>query len=454
MVIRNKESLCRQAKLYFYDSLSGEGSELIPESIKNHLDQCQQCKEKIEQLKDALESKDCSKSNSRQNTSAVTTMLELHFAHIGEYVTCKTVRPFLPGLLDPTIDIRIPTPITVHLDNCPQCKDDLKKIQNLNLSSTQLYRTSQFFADKTKQQATQYPEISPAIKAMAIRADSEITTIFHIDESAKTKQAGNSNGLYSGFPINVEVLEPKPEVEQPVVSIDFAAALKKKIAAMNLKPLLKVGLAAAALIMIGVFFFRDTTPVEAEGVADMYGAIERVENIYIAQYKADSTEPERERWISHTLNISMIKGKKEVSFVNIKTGMKKTKNLDTGVIEPQELPEDYLIEAKQTMFDVIDALGLISFKNISEVQKNSKWTLADDQSQATEGIKVYKLNYTHKSTPSYKLCFVNSDFFPEQIKYYSASIGQSEPELKTVYKIRSMDESEMKTFIEGEGFKI
>ena len=165
MVIRNKESLCRQAKLYFYDCLSGEGCELIPESIKNHLDQCQQCKDKIEQLKAAIESKDCNKSNSRQNISAVTTMLELHFAHIGEYVTCKTVRPFLPGLLDPTIDIRIPTPITVHLDNCPQCKEDLKKIQNLNLSSTLLYRTSQFFADKTKKQTTEYSEISPAIKA-------------------------------------------------------------------------------------------------------------------------------------------------------------------------------------------------------------------------------------------------------------------------------------------------
>ena len=243
MVVRNHKSLCRQAKQYYYDSLSEGGCELIPESIKEHIEHCRKCKKKIKQLKTVLSNNDCFKSKTRQNTSAVTTMLELHFAYIGEHVTCGTVRPFLPGLLDPTIDIRIPTPITVHLDNCRQCTEDLKKIRMLNLNGTQLYRISQFFADKTKQQTAEYSEIDPAVKAMTRQADSGITTIYHVDESAKNKQDGNSNGLYSGFPIKVKVLEPEPEIEQPVVSIDFAAALKKKIAAMNLKPLLKVGFA-------------------------------------------------------------------------------------------------------------------------------------------------------------------------------------------------------------------
>ena len=246
----------------------------------------------------------------------------------------------------------------------------------------------------------------------------------------------------------MEVLEPKPEVEQPVVSIDFAAALKKKFAAMNLKPFLKVALAAAAVIMIGLFLFRDTNPVEAEGVTDMYGAIEGNENIYIAQYKAGSTEPTQERWISHTLNISITKDKNEIVLVNIKTSREKTKNLDTGIIELRKIPEDYLIDAKQTMFK---ALGLISFKNISELQKKSKWIPVDDYGEAANGIKVYDLHYTDKTRLSYRRCYVNTETFPERIEIYSSSIGKSEPELKIIYKIRSINEREISTVIQSEG---
>ena len=450
MVIRNQESLCQQAKLYFYDSLYEESCETIPESIKNHLAQCQKCKEKIEQLENMLKSEDYCKSKSGQNTSAVTTMLELHFAYIGKHVTCETVRPFLPGLLDPTLEIRIPTPITVHLDNCPQCTEDLKKIRELNLNSTQLYRLSQFFADRTNRQAKEYSEMATVVKAMANRADSEITTIYHVDESAKNKQAGNSNGLYSGFPINVEVLEPEPEVEQPVVSIDFAAALKKKIAVMNLKPLLKVGLAAAAVIMIGFFLLRDTNPLEAEGVADMYNAIQGAENVYIARFNADMTEPTQERWISHTLNVSINKDRKQFSLININTGIEESKNLDTGAIEKQELPKDILIDFKQEM---AGCLGLTPSDKISDLPPDSHWRLTEDQSQATEGIKVYDLDYTESTYLYKRRCYIDSKtFFPEKIKVYRTLKGQSESELIIVYRIRSIKESEIKKIIRDEGF--
>jgi hypothetical protein len=450
MVVRNHNNLCQDAKLYYYDCLFGEGCEQIPESVNNHLKHCRKCQKKIEQLKVALSTKKCIKSEAGQNTSAVTTMLELHFAYIGKLVTCETVRPFLPGLLDPTLEIRIPTPITVHLDNCPQCAEDLNKIRELNLPSTQLYCISQFFADRTNQQTTEYSEMAPVIKTMANRADSEITTIYHVDESAKNKQAANSNGLYSGFPINVEILEPKPEVEQPVVSFDFAAALKKKIAAMNLRPLLKVGLAAAAVIMIGIFLLSDTKSLEAESVEEMYKAIQGVENVYIVSFNADMTGRLQERWISHTLNISMIKNKKEVALANIKTGREKTKNLDTGVIERRKIPEDILINAKQEM---AGCLGLTPFNKISDLPPDSQWRLVDDQSQATEGIKVYDLDCAEQTSRYlYKLrCYVDSETFPEKIQVFRTLKGQSEFELITVYKIHSIKESEIKKIIRDEG---
>ena len=146
MITQNHNSLCKEAKLYYYDCLCEESCGLIPQSISSHIEQCPHCQKQINQLKVALSQKDCIKSQQGQDRSAVTTMLQLHFAYLAEHVTCETVRPFLPGLLDPAIEIRIPTPITAHLDNCRQCDEDLKAIRKLNLNSTQLYGLSQFFA--------------------------------------------------------------------------------------------------------------------------------------------------------------------------------------------------------------------------------------------------------------------------------------------------------------------
>ncbi|NQT03750.1 MAG: hypothetical protein HQ580_17105, partial [Planctomycetes bacterium] len=116
MVARNYNLLCEEAKLYYYDCLCNESHGIIPESISDHIEQCQHCQEQIGQLTAVLSQTDGMESGQRQVNSAITTMLELHFAYIGKRVTCKTVRPFLPGLLDPALEIRILTPITAHLD--------------------------------------------------------------------------------------------------------------------------------------------------------------------------------------------------------------------------------------------------------------------------------------------------------------------------------------------------
>ena len=344
MIAPNRNSLCREAKLYYYDFLSDESRGLIPESISDHIEQCQHCREQINQLKVVLSQTDGIEPEQGQVSSAITTMLELHFAYIGERVTCKTVRPFLSGLLDPALEIRIPTPITAHLDNCKQCSEGLEAIRELNLNRKQLCRLSQLFADKPGEDnincsqakaaiiavvfmalheinegvlkhlctcpncrsalyqyresvrtdllhsekaqkefpceeisatdifdyclpygidpaADQYAkfreslishlrscpkclakmqELHRTIYNIADRAESEVVTIYHIDEPAKAQVVGESEDLYTGFPIRVEIAgcEDKADVEQPTSTVDFTTALKQKISAMNLKPLL------------------------------------------------------------------------------------------------------------------------------------------------------------------------------------------------------------------------
>jgi hypothetical protein len=51
-------------------------------------------------------------------------------------------------MADPVLQTRVLTPITLHLDNCKQCSDDLETIRKLNLYNTQLCQLGQMFAEK------------------------------------------------------------------------------------------------------------------------------------------------------------------------------------------------------------------------------------------------------------------------------------------------------------------
>lgn len=148
MVAFNFNPLCKEAEPYYYDFLSSEGLELVPESVILHIKQCQYCQEQISQLTRVLTvAGGQTESESGQVSSPTTMMLKLHLAYVGKPVSCETIKPFLPSLLDPALRIGIPTPITVHIDNCQKCSEDLEAIQKLNLSRKQMRRLSQLFAD-------------------------------------------------------------------------------------------------------------------------------------------------------------------------------------------------------------------------------------------------------------------------------------------------------------------
>lgn len=147
MIAPNVESPCQQARLHYYDFLFHESQGLVPASVVDHIQSCQYCQDQLDQLEGLLSHcHDYADLGPRPAGLTVTTMLRLHFAYVGERVTCATVRPFLPSLLDPALKIRIPTPITAHLDNCQQCAEDLRAIRELRLSRKQLCRLSQLFA--------------------------------------------------------------------------------------------------------------------------------------------------------------------------------------------------------------------------------------------------------------------------------------------------------------------
>ena len=146
MIVQDHESICRRAEPYYYDFLCGNKQEDIPDALWEHISQCDHCRTEVYLLKIALNKGPKSRED-ETITSAIIANLELHFAHTGQPVSCDTVKPFLPILTDPAFDVRVPTPITVHIDKCGQCAGDLETIRSLNLSHKQLCRLGQIFAE-------------------------------------------------------------------------------------------------------------------------------------------------------------------------------------------------------------------------------------------------------------------------------------------------------------------
>jgi len=168
MIAPHSDSLCRQVEPHYYEFLSNKDHQLIPEPIIDHIEQCENCRESIKQLEAELSQAAANfESEQSQTDSAVTRMLKAHFAYVGRHVTCSTAKPFLPALLDPALEIRIPTPITVHLHDCQWCSEDLETIQALNLNRKQLHRLSQLFAEEPPQDHTQCSDMRERAKSVA-----------------------------------------------------------------------------------------------------------------------------------------------------------------------------------------------------------------------------------------------------------------------------------------------
>lgn len=275
----------------------------------------------------------------------------------------------VPYGLDPTSDqyAKFRESLTSHLRICPNC---LAKMQQLH----------------------------DTVYGIVERPESEVITVYHIDESAKAKATSETEELYAGFPIRVDVKQRKEEVkaEQPVPAIDFAATLKQKISIKKLKPLLKTGAVAAAIILMAVVLFQSIPTAKAVTLSQIYKALEKVRNVYISRFVPDKTEPIQEKWVSHTLNIYMSKTGKQLVLWDIPNGVRKSKQVDTAVTEIVPLTA---VSVADTEKKITGSLGVMPFYDISDVPEDADWSrVADkDLEAAAKGVEVYDLTWTERA---------------------------------------------------------
>jgi len=134
MVALDGSESCRDAEVYYHDYMQDPRDPSVPPSVAVHIEHCLHCRRRIETLQQALrELEDRPERALSEKNSQLIAELQLHFEHIDDPLACADVKPFLCRLLSQLVRFRIPTPVTVHVDQCAQCADDLDSLRQLAL---------------------------------------------------------------------------------------------------------------------------------------------------------------------------------------------------------------------------------------------------------------------------------------------------------------------------------
>jgi hypothetical protein len=143
MISRHDHSQCEKAREYYFEYLESSSRWTIPGAILTHLATCDHCRVQVDRLDEAVGAGPAASGDWKDEQDDVTIdLLSHHLAYADSAVTCTQVKPFLPSLADPELEIRIPTPITAHVDRCEQCRADVATLRSLQLSGRQLHRLS------------------------------------------------------------------------------------------------------------------------------------------------------------------------------------------------------------------------------------------------------------------------------------------------------------------------
>jgi hypothetical protein len=302
-------------------------------------------------------------------------------------------------------------------------------------------------------------ELHRTIYRICERPESDVVTIYQIDETAKGRIAEQPDAPYAGFPIKVEIRkkeEAEMEAESLSPDVDFAVALRQKTSRINLRPLLRTGAVAAVIILMAVVLFQNIPTAKAVTLERIYQAIEKIRNVHITSFTSSKEEPAQELWISKTLNIYVTKTAKQFVLWDIANKTKKTKQPDVGITDTAGLPDDVIAGIEGIMSS---ASGIMPFHNISDVPQDAEWSRVDDKSiNAAKGIEVYDLTWSKKthggSVVFWKWrVFADSETsLPRKVEWYQKLAADSEYTLNSAMDVEYLSEGEVRKAIKEASF--
>ncbi|MDD5326865.1 MAG: hypothetical protein PHY02_03510 [Phycisphaerae bacterium] len=455
----------------------------IPTPIVTHLCDCQQCSEDLDTIQRL--------NLSRKQLCRLSQLFAEKSA--GGGVSCMEAQNAIPSVVSMVFS-ETDLKALKHLCTCPVCRTLIyEERQKLCDSLSEDIQSSEFLCEsvsasdffdyvvpyginpaddqyaKFRESFTSHvinclkclakmQELHKAIYGICERAESGIITIYHVDESAKAQALKQPDVPYIGFPVRVGVSGLKDaEAESLSPTIGFGAALKQKVLGTNLKPLLKTGAVAAAVIFIAAALLLNIPTAKAVTLERIYEAIEKIKNVYISSFVPDKTEPTQEKWVSRTLNSYMTKTAERCVFYDITDKTVRIKHLDTDVVDIARLTAEDIagIENK-----IIGSLGLVPFYDISNIPQGADWNRVTDQDSefAAKGLEVYDLAWT-ETTYGGSAVLKKWRFFvsiktnlPQKIEIYQLLPAEAEYVLMSFVTVEYLDDTKILSVIKEASF--
>ena len=359
---KEKHPVCEEARACYYDFLTGEAA--IPDRIREHIEICSECRGEVDRLRRELEpGRSCP-------SSPMVDMLALQASLFDRWISCTQTKPFLAVFSGAGCAPGVMTPITAHIEHCPDCRKELEILCSLHLNPSQAAAAGRFLAGDSTAEAQIEPEVKNVLSDMQRRPDSGILTQMRLDEKTG----------------------------------DFVTTLAKERAGSGtsggskIGPLIRRSAVAAAVLLFAFIFICRTPEVKGLDLNEVYRALGNVlnvtitsygtpndENVSITSYGLEETEPIQQIWISNALDIQLYVEKDRAILWDL---AKKQRIVKTSTGQ-EILPISHAVKKLEIPW------GLLPVRNISNLPAGYRWKVVQDpQLQKEPDTIVYDLIWT------------------------------------------------------------
>lgn len=342
--MQNHRSKCCDVRPYYYDILCEESHDDVPDAALLHVSECYYCQSEIERLGAALNEADDSANAQSRRDAKLLQLLRLHFSYTNKTVTCCTVKPFLPSMTDELVRIRIPTPITAHLEQCTRCASDLSALRGLELSQAP---SDRFALGKHVEHAgADDPDVA------LLPTDSDMSDA---DESG----AGHGKPI----PLNINGEDSEQDAQVHSTARDW--------------PIVKTGLrlfsrhvgkiAAVLAISFVLLALTNVSPVEAGPGSPWHEALLSTHYFHISSTAgAGHDRPDREMWVLRDERVFVERDVKKdsISLLDLPGGQRRSIKLSTGKLDVEPIAP-HRLRALEQEFKTL--AGIVSFGRLDGI---------------------------------------------------------------------------------------
>ena len=434
MTVENNK--CQNAEPFFYEFFNGS-SLTIPDEVVEHIENCSSCLSSIASMKDVFEqSNDALPSNSRH--AILASELGRHYSFLDKPVTCSSVKPFMAGFSDPTMQITVPTPITVHVQHCEKCREDINTIKSFHYHSEALAVIGDFLSGKHSDGTNNVSK--GALNGILTRPDSEIVTIFSIDRSVGIANLTTAKRQTGKWPISVQVLQKDSQARRQTEQ-----SRQKRTRSI---PFLKTGIAAATILFMFILFPRIATSIDVS-LGQMYQALNGMKDFHVIAISPNTGNVIHEKWISNSLGLMLIEQQELSALWDINEATMKTEGL-----EAKQLNKEAVLGIKKTM---VPSGNLLPFPYLSQVPGQADWNKIELSQTDVEvpGTEIYDLVWTEDIGFGQKItrrsrCYVDTlSRVPRRTELWREEDGEFK--LQSILKINYPNPAEINKTITAKG---